>query len=1080
MVLELVGHTSDVAEQPQLRAALDEAGEAAGVLMALDDAALTSWAGVARILEAGTRTMDALRAVETAVQDPALAARLENLSQELSEQLLSLYLRRHRPGVLRVASLLTIVDPLEEAEPIRSVVTDGALTRRAWVRDEFHFDRIGELLERPWPALRESYFPSGLATASDAHASAARLFPVLGGVAQVLGLSWSSEFAPIEPPPPSGATGGEQLHHLSGDPTPPPEQWTPAPPVDLTEFHRQFRPQLLVTVPELDATGAVAGARMGFLVVASGAEHPGGVAGLIVELAGTLAWAETRGSYRIAVSSDGEIPVFVVGPGGLELAPVTPPPLGGTVRLAVERVAAGEGAPAFVFGSETGTRVEVGALRADGLLALGPTERSAALTITASSGKLAIAPEDGDGFLRRVLPARGFGVDFELGLVISSGRGVELKGGAGLEAVLPAHVSLGSYVRVDAIVLGLAAVDGAVRARAGCALTLRLGPIAVSVDRIGVEATAAFPDAGGNLGPVDLGVDFLPPAGIGLALDAGPVSGGGFLSFDAEHARYAGTVQLRFEGIAAAATGLLTTKLPDRPDGFSLLVLISTEFPPVQLGLGFRLEGVGGLLAINRTVAVEALRAGLKTGSLGAVLSPPDPVGNASQVVATLAGVFPPAPGRHVFGPTARITWGAPTLITIDLCLALELPSPVRLIALGRLRAVLPDDREPVAVLQMDLLGVIDFDQREAAVDATLVDSRLASFALTGDMALRMGWGAEPSFLLAVGGFHPRFAAPPGFPALERVAVALATGKNPRLRLEAYLALTSNTVQLGARVDLSARAGRFEVAGFLSFDALVQLRPLAFEVAIAARLAVLAGGRTILSVSLELTLSGPAPWRARGRASFSILFFDVSFSFDVTIGPEATPALPAAVDVGALLHAALSDPRAWSAALPAGGDALVTLRSPPQQQGLLSHPLGALEVRQRVAPLKRTLERFGTDVPSGPRRFEIMGATIGGDGVTTAPLEDLFAPGQFLVLTDEQRLSSPSFAAMTSGARLGDHDLAHGTPVTAELTFEQRVVPATGVPAQPAVRTGIPGDVLLSLIGDGPAPAPRPFAIRHR
>lgn len=58
------------------------------------------------------------------------------------------------------------------------------------------------------------------------------------------------------------------------------------------------------------------------------------------------------------------------------------------------------------------------------------------------------------------------------------------------------------------------------------------------------------------------------------------------------------------------ATGLLTTRLPGGASGFSLLVVISSEFPPVQLGLGFRLVGVGGLLGINRTVAVEALRGG--------------------------------------------------------------------------------------------------------------------------------------------------------------------------------------------------------------------------------------------------------------------------------------------------------------------------------------------------------------------------------------------------------------------------------------------------------------------------------------
>ena len=161
----------------------------------------------------------------------------------------------------------------------------------------------------------------------------------------------------------------------------------------------------------------------------------------------------------------------------------------------------------------------------------------------------------------------------------------------------------------------------------------------------------------------------------------------------------------------------------------------------MQLGLGFMLVGVGGLLGINRTVAVEALRAGLKTGALGAVLSPPDPKASAAQIVATLAGLFPPAAGRHVFAPTARIVWGSPTLITIELCLVLELPSPVRLVVLGRLRALLPDEHEAIVRIQVDVLGVIDFDRAEAAVDATLVDSRLAQFALTGDMALRMSWG---------------------------------------------------------------------------------------------------------------------------------------------------------------------------------------------------------------------------------------------------------------------------------------------------------------------------------------------------
>jgi hypothetical protein len=362
----------------------------------------------------------------------------------------------------------------------------------------------------------------------------------------------------------------------------------------------------------------------------------------------------------------------------------------------------------------------------------------------------------------------------------------------------------------------------------------------------------------------------------------------------------------------------------------------------------------------------------------------------------------------------------------------------------------------------MDMLGVVDVDRNEAAVDATLVDSRLAEFALTGDMALRMKWGAESTFLLAVGGFHPRFAAPSGFPALKRVAVALASGDNPKLRLEAYLALTSNTVQLGARIDLAVKSGRFTVAGFLSFDALVTLAPLAFTVDIAGKLAVRAGGHTILSVSLALSLSGPQPWHARGSASFSILFFDVTFRFDVTIGDRAPSPLPPGIDVAPLLRAAFTDRRSWSAQLPAGGDTIVTLRA-IQSGDVLAHPLGALQVRQRVAPLERTLERFGSNVPTGARSFRIASARIGVAAAALDGLEDLFAPGQFRALTEEQKLSLPSFESMRSGATIGTPALAHGRVVSVPVLYEQRIVTAEGVTPPPAEQADLPDDIFQAL-----------------
>jgi hypothetical protein len=1068
MLLDLVGQGAAAGGDPQVRAALEHLADLARAIAAIDEAELQSWAGVERVLRAGRDAMQVAHDLEANAADPQLAARLEHLGAELVGQLTGLHLRRHHPRLFRVACLLTLADPSELLGVRDAIVVGDAEVRAAWTRDELHLDRIAPLVRDPWTTLREAYFPNRFATALDAHAGAGRLFALLGPAAGALGLAWTvddvSLLGPVTVDPSAEPDLGD---HRSAGESP---GSTPLPPIDAAAWLARVQPRFALVVPALDDAGVPVAARLALAVLASSADQPAGVAGLTVTIAGDLAWTETRGRWRLALESDGQIPVFVIAQDGPRLSPSSSPLARATARLSVTRLPGPDSEPAFVFGSATGTRIELRGVGAESRLEVAASGCAASLSVRASSGRLVIAPGDGDGFLRSVLPADGCTAAFDAGFVLSSTRGFELIGGVGLEALVPAHVSLGPIGSVDNVRLGLGAADGGLRADVACGVTVHLGPVDVSLDGVGVRATTSFTE--GNLGVADLDVGFRPPNALALAIDAGPVIGGGALAADPERGQYVGEVHLQFEGIAVRAIGLLTTG----STGFSLLVLVSADFPPVQLGLGFRLVGVGGLLGINRTVAVEALRAGLKTGALGAVLNPPDPKAGAGQLVSTLAGFFPPAPGRHVFAPTARIVWGSPTLITIDLCLALELPSPVRLVALGRMRAVLPDEREAIVRLQVDVLGVIDFDRREAAVDATLVDSRLAQFALTGDMALRMSWGAQPAFLLAVGGFHPRFAAPPGFPALERVAVALASGDNPKLRLEAYLALTSNTVQFGARVDVAARAGSFSIAGFLSFDALVTLEPLAFEVDIAAKLAVKMGGRTLLSVSLSLTLSGPRPWRARGRASFSILFFDVSFGFDVTIGDEGPAALPTPVDVAPLLLAAMTDPRAWSAQLPAGADA-VTLRALDPGTAVLAHPLGTLQVRQRVAPLERTLERFGTGVPSGTKRFRITLATVGGVRTTITPLQDHFAPAQFTALNDDAKLSAPSFEEMVSGAALGTDGYATGPAVSVSVVYEQVLVTAPGIAEPKPQRLAMPADVFGALIATPPQRAAA-FAVK--
>jgi hypothetical protein len=280
---------------------------------------------------------------------------------------------------------------------------------------------------------------------------------------------------------------------------------------------------------------------------------------------------------------------------------------------------------------------------------------------------------------------------------------------------------------------------------------------------------------------------------------------------------------------------------------------------------------------------------------------------------------------------------------------------------------------------------VLDVSAGTVSLDATLYDSRILQFTLTGDMALRAGWGSQPQFILAIGGFHPRFAAPPGLPALKRLALSLADGDTLQLRCAAYLAVTSNTVQFGARVDLHAAGGGFSFDGMLGFDALIQLAPLAFQVDIGAALALRYRGRLLMGISFKGSLAGPTPWEVQGKATIKILFFKVSVSFERQFGTKTPPPLPAAVDVVAQVAAALADRRNWSGTLPRREPPVVTVRDggPTTAGPLRVHPLAELTVRERIAPLNRPITKLGTaPLVGGPTTLTV---TATGSGPTALP-----------------------------------------------------------------------------------------------
>lgn len=655
-----------------------------------------------------------------------------------------------------------------------------------------------------------------------------------------------------------------------------------------------------------------------------------------------------------------------------------------------------------------------------------------------TGGKFTVGTANADGFVASLLSGLDIELDFDLKLGWAGDRGFYIGGNAGLGTTVGVHVTIGPFT-LDSVHLELTASGSGLALETSVTGSGTLGPVSASVDRIGATTTVGF--SPGNLGPAQLDVAFKPPTGLGIVVDAGVVTGGGYISFDPARGEYAGALELSLLGISVKAIGVLDTRLPDGSPGFSFLIILTFDLPPIQLGFGFTLNGVGGLCGINRTMVLDALRDAMRAHHLDSILFPPDPVADAPQIISDIRAIFPPAAGRYVFGPMLEVGWGTPTLITLEIGVLLEVPDPVRIALLGRLHMALPDDDAALILIQIDILGTLDFGADLLAIDGSLYDSYILAYQLSGDMALRLSWGDSPDFAVSMGGFHPRYQPPPGFPALRRMTVSIGAGDFVQLSCTSYMAVTSNSYQFGSAVQLYASAGGFTVNGHVGFDALFMFSPFGFDIDFSAGVDVQYQGVTLAGISLDAELSGPTPWHVHGSASLEFLFFSVSASVDLTWGDDNAVSLPATA-VLPQLNAALTTPGSWSAQLPDGAEQAVTLRGlPPAGTDIVVHPMGSLTVREKVVPLDVPVTKFGNTAPADGGQFTIASVTLDGSPAVTSAVQDAFARGQFQQLSDADKISAPAFEQFGCGVQIGDPSVKGGHDAPRTAAMQWRYVP---------------------------------------
>jgi hypothetical protein len=1000
-LLAQIGTASDDAGGAALVSAFTAFSDLANEVEALLTTPSPSLGTVVQILETSRNAFNAVNAL-SAPGGPAAA--LEGFGVDLADFLMAVHMDRWHPIARNVAVLLTLMEPAEELAPRDPVISGGTLLREPFTLDGFHFDRLIALIRDPAGTLKAEY-PTALATGADADALAQKLFPRVLQLLRSLGVLCSFGYRP----------GDESI---LGDTLP-------------------YIANALIAYVDDEFAGTTDEA--GLIFTLSSTDRGG--LGLVITPFGAITDTRQVGPWTIDLSLTADVQALAIGPSGVTFLPGANT-VDVTGKVAATLPAPSGGGPAFILGSPDGTRIEVGGANLEADLDVSASQTSYGFLAAVSKAAIVIAPGEGDGFLQSVLPANGARAEFDLGLSWSNTQGLKVLGAGGLDVTLPAGLSVGGVFSIDSIHLGIHADDTSVSAECSATAGLSLGPVDVVVDRMGLLAALSFPASGGNLGPLGEGsLTFKPPSGLGLSIDAGIVTGAGFLGFDPARSEYRGAAQLAIEGVDVSALGLVQTQ-----PQVSFLLLIATTFPtPIQLGLGFSLKGVGGIAGINRSVSLDALEAAVWKGALKGVLFPTAPISDIAGILNELEALFPSAQGRYVFGPTAEILWE--TILTGQVGLVLEVPDPIRLALFGSAVAQFPPDK-PLVVLGVNFAGGLDFGTGRLFFDASLTGSRIEHYPITGDLSLRSSWFHPKSDALAVGGFNPHFQPPAGFPTLSRVALDLSEGPL-HFHLSAYLAITSNTFQIGAVVDLKAHVCDCDVAGHFAFDALFIKNPFSFIVDVDASASISFEGQTFAGVHVSGTFSGPAPWHAKGSASISLLFVSVGVDFDHTWGPSAPATLPGLDPWITALAPALADPASWRGEFPAGAYSFVTFAPDPGGEPVLLDPAAAVVLDEKAVPLNQLIERFAETTLPTPVRFDLSAPAVNGVAVDPSdwsPATNEFAPAQFSELTDDQKLSAESFVALPSGMAIGSTAASVGTSTGAALTYDLIILDSTRQP----------------------------------
>lgn len=297
----------------------------------------------------------------------------------------------------------------------------------------------------------------------------------------------------------------------------------------------------------------------------------------------------------------------------------------------------------------------------------------------------------------------------------------------------------------------------------------------------------------------------------------------------------------------------------------SLFVFVALDIPLGGPPFLFVL-GLGGGAGIDRELHVPDIT-GVETFFLVEAIGDNSLANDPMAALLQMAQLIPPRRGAYWIAAGLNFSTFALVSTTAVVYVALDRGVEVGVLGISRMALPTPD----VALVSIELALKARYSSAESllSIQAQLTDNSWLFYQdcqLTGGFAFFM-WFAKAQFVLTLGGYHPAFQPPDGFPSVPRLGFHWQVSSLIVIKGEAYFALTTSCVMAGGRLEAVFDAG-FVRAWFDAYaDFLVSWDPFEYDIDIGISVGVsltvticFIGCATIsatVSIGASLSISGP-------------------------------------------------------------------------------------------------------------------------------------------------------------------------------------------------------------------------------